>query len=274
MKKIFNFHLVLLCAILSSCTTYQYSARQVSVNRHNIGMHEQMNGVQVDYSKQVTATSEYQLSRQDAIAEAEYLCIQKAKIDVVVDPIVKVEYNPFKVKKRYKATIVGFAGKYKEEPTRLDKSKEYTLEEIEKYKLLYDPSFPQYYYNKGMGGDRYYFGANGFQYSQESSSFMIKTTESSKELKVYDFHKALQLRNAGIGLMAAGTGMMMGLGLSLLLYDYETYPAGIAFMTIGGAAIATGVPMLAVGCVRAKNAQKMDITLNAGANGLGVGLTF
>ena len=94
MKKCY-FFLLLLSIIFTSCSSYQYSARQINVQRQSIGNHEQMANIDVDYTKQVTATSEYQLTRQDAIQEAEFLCIQHFKIDVVVDPIVKVEYYPF-----------------------------------------------------------------------------------------------------------------------------------------------------------------------------------
>lgn len=149
--------LLMLGALLSGCSSYQFTARQTNVGQRDIDMKEARVSVVVDYNKQVSATSDYQLTKKDAIAEAEYLCIQESKIDVVVDPIFKVEYYPFKARKRYKATITGYAGKYKEEPNRLEDSKQYTLEEIEKYKLLYDPAFPEKYYHKSCEGDNYFF---------------------------------------------------------------------------------------------------------------------
>lgn len=157
MKQSHFLPFVLVALFMSSCTTYQFTARQTDVRQRQIDQKDQMVSIVVDYNRQVTATSDYQMSRKDAIAEAEYRCIQEAKIDVVVDPIYKVEYNPFKMKMRYKATIIGYAGKYKEELNRLDDSKKYTLEEIEKYKLLYDPAFPQNYYRKSSEGDNYFF---------------------------------------------------------------------------------------------------------------------
>lgn len=80
-------HLILLLVVmaLSSCSTYQYTARQTNVQRRDICTHEQMAGIDVNYGKQVTATSDFQLTRQDAIQEAEYICIQQSKIDVIVD---------------------------------------------------------------------------------------------------------------------------------------------------------------------------------------------
>ena len=157
MKKLFFLPLLLLLLMLASCTTYQYSARQVDVNKRNIDANEQRVGIIANYSKIVSATSSYQATRKDAIAEAEFMCIQNTKIDVIVDPILRVEYNPWKVKSRYKATIIGYAGMYEHMPNLLDASKNYTLEDIEKFKLLYDPNFPQYYYNNSASGDNYYF---------------------------------------------------------------------------------------------------------------------
>ena len=115
MKQSHFLPFVLVALFMSSCTTYQFTARQTDVRQRQIDQKDQMVSIVVDYNHQVTATSDYQMSRKDAIAEAEYRCIQEAKIDVVVDPIYKVEYNPFKMKMHYKATIIGYAGKYKEE---------------------------------------------------------------------------------------------------------------------------------------------------------------
>ena len=289
-------HLILLLVVmaLSSCSTYQYTARQTNVQRRDICTHEQMAGIDVNYGKQVTATSDFQLTRQDAIQEAEYICIQQSKIDVIVDPIIKVEYNPFRIKTRYRATITGYAGTYKEEPTVLEKSKEYTLEEIEKYKLLTDPTFPQYYYNNGAQGDQYYFGTKGVESKKKSSSLLIQSISprQKKAPNNYDYHKSLKLRNAGIGTLVTGAVMMVGLGVgcfvggqnSVYHYNYyggsyysnnhEAVAAGISFMAIGGAAIAASIPMIAVGSVRMKRSQNLDITMNVGSNGIGLGLTF
>lgn len=286
MKKTHLILLVLFAAALTSCSTVQYSARQVDVQRRNIGTHEQMAGVTVDYTRQVTATSDYQMTRNDAIQEAEFLCLQNAKIDVVIDPIYKVEYNPFKFKRRFKATIIGFAGKYKSEPTRLDKSKEYTREEIENFKLLYDPTFPQYFYNKAQG-DNYYFGNGG------SSSFFKKEPKpvslllspkgklnpklAGKPQKQFDYYQSKRLRDVGIGLMVGGALMNFAIGMPLIMVGAsdEMSTAGMAFSIVGGLTFVTGIPVLSVGAVRMKKSQQQsDITLNAGNNGIGLGFTF
>lgn len=315
MKKALFFAVLLLsCLWMTSCTTYSFMGRQVDVRGRNIDMEEQMAGVVVDYSRTVTATSEYQLTKRDAIAEAEYKCIQSSKIDVVVDPMYQVEYNPFKIKMRYKATIVGFAGKYEQRPNKLDNTKQYSTEEIEKYKLLTDPNFPQYYYRTDAEGDNYFFNSPGdHPQPVKGSSVVIKNPnpkKAAKPVKAYDYNKAIQLRNGGCGLMAAGVVMALPIALpcyyatetrtenytereysynkwsgkttSYLVHRTRSYEApnesaqaaGIAFMVIGAASFVASIPMIAVGADRAKKAQKADVSLNVGGNGLGVKVTF
>ena len=307
MKKSIIYVLMLAGIVCSSCSTYQYTGRQVDVLRRSIRTSEQMAGIDVNFAKHVTATSDYQLTRKDAIEQAEFMCIENSKIDVVVDPIVKVEYNPFKAKMRYKATIVGFAGTYKPAPTVLDKSKEYTLEEIEKYKLLTDPNYPQYYYNSAEG-DNYYFGTKGAGSEKKSSLILkdlVKPAKRQQAPKSYDYNKAKQLRDAGIGLTVGGVAACIGIGVGCFVggtnariwhstghYEYDYYgnstwvgsgyykwndkarAAGIAFMTAGGAAAVSGIIMAAVGGARMKKARNMDLSFNAGANGIGMSLTF
>ena len=83
MKKTIYLSLLLVGVVCTGCSTYQYTARQVDVLRRSIGTQEQMAGVEVNYDKQVSGTSDYQLTRRDAIEEAEFHCIQDSKIDVV-----------------------------------------------------------------------------------------------------------------------------------------------------------------------------------------------
>jgi hypothetical protein len=309
MKHFYLVPLLLLSVAFTSCSTYQYTARQTDVHKHPIDSKEQMASIVVDYDKQVSATSDYQRSRKDAIAEAEFRCIQESKIDVVVDPIIKIEqrHNPFIIRKRFKATITGYAGTYKEEPSRLEESKQYTLEEIEKYKLLYDPNFPQNYYQKSNSGDNYYFQSGELKpqkAEKKSGSVMLKkdvshqTQERSYEqyFNSYTLRKDKQLRDAGIGLMVCGAATCLGMGLPLFIcgnkekpyydqygnirgYEYNSamVASGIAFMSIGAIAFYTGIPILSVGAVtykRDKRAEALNFTLNAGGNGLGLGLTF
>lgn len=290
MKQSLYFPLLLLAVVLSSCSTYQFTARQTDVRQRSIDSKEQMASIVVNYDREVTATSDYQLTRKDAIAEAEFLCIQDAKIDVVVDPIYKIEYNPFKLKKRFKATIVGYAGTYKEEPNRLDDSKNYTLEEIEKFKLLYDSNFPKYYYQKSNTGDTYYFNGGGLPALKDgiksSGSIMLKNqapARSFKPFNSFEMQKARNLRDGGIAMMVCGPAVCLVAGLTTYATagDWGYYEAGTisgaVLMGVGAAAFVAGVPMVTVGAVRynrMKKEESLQFTLNSGANGIGIGLTF
>ncbi len=306
MKKVY-FLPLLLGIVFTSCSTYQFTARQTDVRQAPIGMTEQRVGINVDYERKVTATSDYQLTRKDAIAEAEYRCLSEEKIDVVIDPIYKIEYNPFKAKTRYKATIIGYAGMYKEELNRLDDSKKYTLEEIEKYKLLYDPSFPANYYRKSADGDNYFFNSTGDYSSKpvQSSSVVIAkpVKQKARPIKLYDYRKSIQLRNWGCALMATGVVFALPIGLPCLFAPEQTYTytsreydvwsgtyrtrthtgtrvneaaqtTGIVFISAGLGLFAASIPMIAVGASRANKARKADVALNVGGNGVGLKLTF
>lgn len=306
MKQSHFLPLMLLALFMSSCTTYQYTARQTEINRRPMDTKEQRAGIRVDYTKRVTATSSYQLTRKDAIAEAEFICIEEAKIDVVVDPIYKIEFNPFKWKKNFRATIIGYAGMYEEKQTLLDESKQYTIDDIEKYKLLYDPDFLQYYYQKDpiQGGDvyNYYIKSNGAAAApagayklapqpqqKKATSVMLQNQSIQRPFKQFsseELMKAKKLRDAGISLSVIGTLMCLPMGVTMFVVGLnseghggdDVAVTGAVFMGVGAATAASGVVMASVGGARynkGKKAQRqMDLTLNTGANGIGIGLTF
>lgn len=288
-------------SFLTSCTVYQYTGRQTDIRNRGIDGTEQRAGIKVDYNKRVTATSNYQITRADAINEAEFLCIQEQKIDVVVDPVFKIEYNPLKMKKKFKATIIGFAGMYEERPTLLDESKKYTIDDIEKFKLMYDPSFLDYYYRQPQpqGGDTYnYYIKSGVNAAPVKGlkapkgqpaapkSIMLKNDQPARQLQpaAINYKKARRLRDAGIGMLVCGYAVAVGAGIPLIATardkyeepNFEQVDAAIAMWTIGGAMFVSGIPMIAVGQVRmnkAKN-QTLAFSLNASSNGLGLGMTF
>lgn len=306
MKRISIFSFLLLSLFLASCTTYQYTARQTEIHNRSMDTKVQRAAIKVDFDRQVTATSNYQITRKDAIAEAEFMCIRDEKIDVVVDPIYKIEFNPFKAKKNYRATIIGFAGSYEEKENLLDESKQYTIEDIEKFKLLYDPSFLPYFYRQPIpaGGDVYNYyiksGVSGASVapakapakvpavSKTAPSIMLKNQAPARSFKPFnsdEMRKAKQLRDAGIGIMVGGAATCLAAGLPTLLcnisnkhYSEAQEIAGICLISIGaGLTTYVGIPMVCVGAARynrMKKEQSMQFTLNAGANGIGLGLTF
>ena len=301
MKRNPLFLFILLCVSMASCTTYQFTARQTEINRRQMDTKVQRAALKIDYNHKVTATSNYQITRKDAIAEAEFMCIQEEKIDVVVDPIYKIEFNPFKFKKNYRATIVGFAGKYEEKENLIDESKQYTIEDIEKFKLLYDPSFLPYYYQQPIpaGGDVYnYYIKSGAgvapakaksiapPVSKTAPSIMLQNQPVSRPFKQYsseELRRAKKLRDAGISMSVVGIVVCLPVGMTILAVegDWGYYGggtiAGSVLMAVGGATAIAGVPMAIVGGVRynkGKKTQYMDITLNSSANGLGLALNF
>ena len=218
---------------------------------------------------------------------------------MVVDPVFKIEYNPLKMKKKFKATIIGFAGLYEERPTLLDESKKYTIDDIEKFKLMYDPSFLDYYYRQPQpqGGDTYNYyiksGVNGVPSKSVKAqpaapkSIMLKHDQPARQLQPvgYNYKKAKHLRDAGISMMVCGWAVAVGIGMPVILTAHDKHDdepnvahvdAAIAMWTIGGAMFASSIPMIAVGQVRmnkAKN-QTLAFSLNASSNGLGLGMTF
>ncbi|MBE6251253.1 MAG: hypothetical protein E7111_06305 [Bacteroidales bacterium] len=282
--------------MLTGCSTYQYSSRSIDVRNRNVGAKETAVEVVVDYARVVTSTSDFQLTKNDAIKEAEYRCLIDNKIDVIVDPIVKVEFSPFSISKKYRATITGYAGMYKVAPAGVDIVKSYSKEEIEKYKLLTDPSFPQHYYNSGEG-DNYYINSSTGQTVKSGISGVFGSLaaapklKSPKQPKTFDFSKAKKLRNVGATMTAAGVVSILAIGLPCMTtaeqydefsgyYDYtyfneSQYNAGIAFTVLGVTSIVAGLPMWCVGSHRMKKSgNTTSVSVGGTKKGLGLRLNF
>ena len=280
--------------VLTGCSTYQYTARSLSVDRQSVGTKEIAVEVVPDYGRTVTFTSDYQVTKKDAIAEAEHKCLVENDIDVIVDPIVKIEKEPLQPKKKYRATVTGFAGNYKPAKAGVDAAKEYDMEDIEKYKLLSDPDFARYYYSHGTG-DIYYINSSepaAVKKSGATSLAFAPKAAKKAEMK-FDFTKSRRLRNAGIGLTAFGIISTFAVGLPLYLngesydsyytgsyyqstyYNNGNYDAGVALMTIGSAAVAAGIPMWCIGSARMKKSDKdIDISFGGTQNGMGLRFNF
>lgn len=142
------FLLTVIAIVLSSCSTYQYTARQTDIDKQNIIMTPTVVDVRVDYTKRVNVTSKFCKTQAEALQEARYLAIVEGKIDVVVDPIVKVE----KRARRYQVTLTGFAGYYENSRSFYEDVKQLrgvTREEIENYLILHRPEVLQYMNAKG-----------------------------------------------------------------------------------------------------------------------------
>ncbi len=279
--------------VLTGCSTYQYTARTLGVDRQPVGTKEIAVEVVPDYERVVTATSDFQLTKNDAIREAEYRCLTDNEIDVIVDPIVKIVREPLQPQKKYKATVTGFAGNYREAKAGVDAVKEYEKEDIEKYRLLYDPDFAKYYYNHGTG-DVYNINSTVPSVIKGSAPKPLAFAPKMEKQTVreFDFTKSRRLRNAGIGLTVAGVVSTFAIGLPCYFtaessyqysysypyggyyyYNQSAFDAGVAFMVIGSAAVAAGIPMWCVGSKRMKNADR-DLNVSVGGTQTGLGLRF
>ena len=299
MKKLFLLPLIM-AFVLTGCSTYQYSSRSVDIKKQHIGTKNSAAELVVDYNRTVTATSDYQMSKAEAIREAEYKCINENKIDVIVDPIVNVEHVPMQVQNKYRATITGFAGTYKEAPAGVDAVKDYKMEDVEKYKMLTDPTFPQYYYNKGTG-DSYYINSTNQSAKQKGSSLTslaVAPKVKARPVKPIDIFKAKKTRNTGIYLTIGGLISTFAIGLPCInnayqenanyvdsyygghweysyYYNDAMYGAGVAFITAGSAAIVTGVPMWTIGAIRMKKSGKnANVSVVNASSGVGLRLNF
>lgn len=156
MKKII---LASLCAIaLSSCTIYQYTGRDASINRQNIQATPTIVDVKADFTKRVNTTSNWQRTAEQAMEECKYLAITANNIDIVVDPIYQIQVRPHKIRKKFKATLTGFGGYYINSRNPMEDMnliKNFTREEIENYLLLHQSEMmlPYLYQPQNPMGD-------------------------------------------------------------------------------------------------------------------------
>ena len=97
--------------------------------------------------------------------------------------------NNFRIKRRFKATIIGFIGTYKEAPISVDATKGYSREEIENYKLLTDPNFPQYYYNKEGGNSYFVYGKPQVNSTTKKMELFPDLTQKNYQHKLFDYDK-------------------------------------------------------------------------------------
>ena len=140
MKQIKLFAAVIVAAFaLSSCSSYSYTSRSTSINRHDLNAVAMVVDVRPDFSKRIATESRRCKTAMEAREEAKYLAITENKCDVIVDAIYKVEKNG----KKYRAYLTGFAGYYQNPRTLYEDIqllKDVKKEDIEKYLILQDPS--------------------------------------------------------------------------------------------------------------------------------------
>lgn len=288
---------LLAIVLLTGCSTYQYSARYLDINRQPIDTKEISAEVVIDFNHRVTATSTYCQTKSDAIREAEFFCLANNKIDVIVDPIFKVEHTPMGVKNnKYRVTVIGYAGKYRNAPTGVDAALGYDMSDIEKYKMITDPSFPEHYYSK-PAGDTYYFNTKGEVVSdrkdnkKETPSLAVAPVLPTPKVRPVDINKSKKLRNAGIGMTIAGAASMLAIGAPCLTaadkaydeyfefgteYDPTTATVGTAFIVAGAVTSIIGIPCWIAGSVKMKKANKRgtEVSMGGTKNGVGVSLRF
>ncbi len=133
---------------------------------------------------------------------------------------------------------------------------------------------------------------NGKALSKQAYQNLLKNT---CPIAFQQYKKGTALVKGGWGMFAAGTALMIGVGVPLyycgaveyLYYDayggYSMLASGVAMMTIGGAAITASVPMLCVGYIKRNRsvdtynnncAPAITCNLTAGQNGLGIAMNF
>lgn len=144
MKKLFFIALCVLAVIFTGCKSYQYGARQTNINRQDIQATPTVVDVKADFNKRIEVTSDWQKTKEDAMAECRYLAITQNKIDIVVDPVFKVERRS---SSKFKATLTGFAGYYINSRTLYEDVQEvskFSRDDIEKYLILHSPEVLKY----------------------------------------------------------------------------------------------------------------------------------
>lgn len=144
MKKSFFIALCALAFAFTGCSTYQYSARQSTIKRQDIQAAPTIVDVKADFNKRINVTSDWQKTKEDAMAECRYLAITGNNIDIVVDPIYKIERRK---SNKFKASLTGFAGYYINSRTQYEDIQavgKFSREDIEKYLILHNPEVLKY----------------------------------------------------------------------------------------------------------------------------------
>ena len=148
---------------------------------------------------------------------------------------------------------------------------------------------------KMFGVKKYSYGGNQMD-EKQFVQFLYRNNT-----KIYaDYVKSKRLISAGWWTMGAGIVSMIGIGVGCFIEGVTSYyykpgaeGAGVAFMTIGGAAIASSIPILGVGYKKKKNVAyslnndlyvannpsttskpAVNLSVQSSQNGIGLALNF
>lgn len=152
MKRIQILIVALLAIVVTSCTTYSYTSRSVSIAQSmDVQPTSTLVDVKPDFSKRISESSSWCKSADEAMGQAKYNAISNNKIDIVVDPIYKLTYKG----RKCMAVLTGFAGYYVNPRTILEdikQLKDVDKAEIEKYLIMeQNPQIIKYLYENKEG---------------------------------------------------------------------------------------------------------------------------
>ena len=305
MKKKLFFGLFLLIGLFSSCGTLdvatEHSSRAQYIRGGDLIGEDKIAKIDVDFSRRIHATSNWQATKSAAREEAEHMAIRENQIDVVVDPIWKYTISPIFSRAdgapwhfAYKAELLGYAGMYKKAISHeemIQQLKEVDMETIEKYKLLTDPNYQPYAQPEdnsvngsiilnGTGGN---FAPVSFNPStlnvEDSKSLVVKPIEEIKPTNQKDYFKVgKQKMNAGKVFVGMGTPTLLA-GVACIVYDAvegndDALLAGICMAPIGAAFEIIGIPCWCVGKKDIKRAKGEPLTFNYQVTPTGVGFAL
>ena len=140
MKKSILFF-VFASMLFGACGTFQFTSRRVEVANASVQTVPMVADLKVDFSKKITTYSSWMKSVSEAKGDAYLKAITENSIDVLVDPIYKVESKPrfLFFFRRSQATVYGFAGMYENPRSKVAVINDMaTLDKanIEKYNLV------------------------------------------------------------------------------------------------------------------------------------------
>ena len=316
MKKKLFFGLFLLIGLFSSCGTLdvatEHSSRAQYIRGGDLIGEDKIAKIDVDFSRRIHATSNWQATKSAAREEAEHMAIRENQIDVVVDPIWKYTISPIFSRAdgapwhfAYKAELLGYAGMYKKAISHeemIQQLKEVDMETIEKYKLLTDPNYQPYAQpeDNSVQGSVILNGEGGCfeSISFEKSPQVTPSTSSKENLKslvvkpttknlgtfypsTYFNYVGKQKMNAGKVFVGMGTATLLA-GLACIVYtelgeyNWEVELAGLIMAPIGAAFEVIGIPCWCVGKKDIKRAKGEPLTFNyqVAPTGVGFALNF